>query len=347
MEDGKPTRRTVLGTLGIAVLGLGTGSGAAQQENNAVRGRIEGSGADDYDFTGGIVEFSISEGEAMVTVNGEEVEDPIGLPEEETDETSTIEIDAVSEVVEYRIVVSGVIEFGSTAGDFDELTSEPVDGDENGDDTDASQFVVRQDGECYPVTPISGDVPAREFYDWRYADPENPYVVNWGTSFSSEGTVDLQRENTSHLLLYDGPDGLSLVLIHGKFVPDGERDQLENLQGGSATFTVTELPEDGEWVVLDDRYQGQRNFDEFDISDTEATIDWTWAAGRTDGGVFRGLTDEDPVEIDPEFNESAALFGEFYDGIVERWELLSGDRDDPERTELALDEPIIIEAGDC
>jgi len=193
------------------------------------------------------------------------------------------------------------------------------------------QFVVEQGDQCVPVVPLSGDVPVEERYGWAVE----------GADFSATGLVDLQRPDTSILFLYDGPSGLSLVVVHEKY-GDGT-------DGGSATFEFAGLPSDGEWVVRDDYYDGESNFDQWTRDGTEATVDWTWADSRTDGGAFRGLgTDPDlEIRIDPSYNDEAALSGEYYDGELTDWEVLSESADGPTRTALALDEPVVVRRGTC
>jgi hypothetical protein len=200
---------------------------------------------------------------------------------------------------------------------------------------DANQYVVEQGDRCVPVTPISGDETVAEFYDYR-----TPNTDPSGDAYSSYGTTDLQRPETSICFLYDGPDGLSLVVVH-----DALRD---GTGGGAATFDLRfENPHRGSWVVGDDDYDAPSNYDTWERTDDGWRIDWTWAEGRSDGGVYRPLGDEFAVTIDPAFNEDATLHGEYYEGDVTDWELLTGDRSDPERVSLALDRPLVIRTGSC
>ncbi|WP_208288697.1 hypothetical protein [Halobacterium sp. R2-5] len=192
-------------------------------------------------------------------------------------------------------------------------------------------FALEQGDRCVPVTPLSGDAPVEELYDWNTDDSD----------FSAAGLTELQRPDTSILFLYDGPNGLSLVLVHDEYGDETD--------GGSATFEITGLPVDGEWVVRDDYYDGESNFDRWVTGDGTAAIDWTWGASRTDGGVYRGLADQPDLElrIEPAFNDAAALDGEHYDGEITAWEVLSGSLSDPDRTSLALDEPVVLRRGAC
>jgi len=192
------------------------------------------------------------------------------------------------------------------------------------------QYVLEQAGNCQPITPLTGDVPVGELYDWGTGDQ----------LFSSAGTTDLQEPETSLLFLYRGPDGLSLVIVHDK--------REDGTPGGSATMTFTGIPVDAEWVVQDDKYDGSSNYDRWEVGDTTATVDWTWDEGRTDGGALRGLAVDDlELRIEPAFGEDAALYGQYYDGEITDWVALSGTLDDPDRRALALDEPVTIRTGSC
>ena len=198
-----------------------------------------------------------------------------------------------------------------------------------------SKYVIAQGGRCVPLAALSGDEPAAAFYDYRtpYSDPAAP-------TYSSYGTRDLQRPETSQLFLYDGPEGLNLVVIH-----DALNDRTS---GGAVTFEFENLA-GGEWVVGDDRYDAPSNYDRF--SETASgdgwRVDWTWTTGRSDGGVYGPLGEEFAVTIRPAFNRAAALYGDHYEGEVTDWLALSGDRRDPKRIPLAMDEPLTIRTGTC
>jgi hypothetical protein len=206
--------------------------------------------------------------------------------------------------------------------------------------------VLRQGDRCVELDPLVGDAPVEDLYDYtyptdRFAGPPG----SQGNTFSSAGTTDLQRDRTSLLFPYDGPGGLSLVVVHGKL--DGEFDV-----GGTVTFSFAGLPDDGAWIVRDDYYlkdgePAPSNFDRWRIDDDPQVVDWAYRGGRTDGGAFRGLGSEFEVRIEPAFNDAAALAGEFDFGPVEAWEALSGDREDPERIPLRLDRPVTITVGNC
>ncbi|WP_254279405.1 hypothetical protein [Haloarcula marina] len=177
---------------------------------------------------------------------------------------------------------------------------------------------------CGQVTPVTGDESALRFYDYRNPFPDNPSVNTTGSAYGSEGTTDLQRANTSLAFLYADTNGtatraddtLSVVFVHGN---EGNA----NSTGGAASFAISGLPENGTWTVRDDQYRAPGNNDRWATNGSEARVDWTWQDGATDGGVYTGLGDEFTVTVDPAFNERAALFGRYYDGRVDRWQLLS------------------------
>lgn len=219
---------------------------------------------------------------------------------------------------------------------------------------DDRSYAVLQGDRCLPVAPLEGDRPVEEFYEYTYPQGsfEGPPGAS-GNSYSSEGTVDLQRERTSVLFLYEGPEGVSLVFVHGRVDEEElERPAGESEAGGTISFGLRGLPADGEWVVIDDSYtvdgeQHPSNYDRWDLEGESDLFHWAYRGGRTDGAVFRGLSERPDVTLAPAFNEAAGLADEFDLGTVERWELLSGDVEDPERRELELDEPIRIAAGPC
>ncbi|WP_276261294.1 hypothetical protein [Haloglomus litoreum] len=211
-------------------------------------------------------------------------------------------------------------------------------------------FVLAQGDRCVTLRPLRGDRPVEAFYDYQL--PSDRYEGfgasdDGGPYFSSRGTTALQRVDTSLLFLYEGPDGLSLVLVHGK-ADESDRG------GGSATFTFEGLPADGEWVVRDDLYfdqeTGERassNYDRWRLGETTAQVSWTWAATGTDGGAFRGLDEETALTIDPAFNDDAERLSTNYTGTVTDWQALSARDGGVRRYSLRLDRPILLLAGTC
>jgi hypothetical protein len=210
-----------------------------------------------------------------------------------------------------------------------------------------SKVVIEQDGKCIPLEPLSYEgLPVEQFYDYRTPDTQPSSF-----KYASFGTRQLQRKNTSIMFLYEGPKGLSLVVIHDKLDSTGS--------GGAATFRLTGLPAKGKWVVKDDSYDGSTNRDTFDHSinrdwegkkSATSVINWTWQGGRSDGAVYRGLSDEFKFKVHPAFNKNAALSstGEGpYEGKVKKWEVLSGNVNNPTRTELKMQKPVTIKSGSC
>jgi hypothetical protein len=212
-----------------------------------------------------------------------------------------------------------------------------------------SRYILVQGDTCVPIRPMGLQVPVTTFYDYqlprkRISDA-NGASVGDTAEYASAGTISLQRAQTSLLFLYQEPQGLSLVVVHGS---------VRNSDAGAVTFRISGLPKDGDWIVKDDFYRNpdtgnkaSTNYDRWDVDGTDHRIDWTWGSGGTDGGVFRGLGEDFEVVIDPAFNEDAALYNRHYEGRVTDWELLSGSSDDPERISLSMDEPIRITTGSC
>lgn len=200
-------------------------------------------------------------------------------------------------------------------------------------------YAVVQGDDCTEIAPLTGNESVKSFYDYRTPFPDNPYTNQTGKSYSSKGTVLLQRPDASRLFLYRSGDGtLSLVFLHGSV--DNASD------GGSATFTIAGLPEDGSWAVKDDEYDNVTSFDNWGETDGVYRVDWTWDEGKTDGGAYAGLGEEFEITIDPAFNTEAELYGEYYNGTVRYWEALSGNREDPERVPLTA-QPVTIRSGGC
>lgn len=198
-------------------------------------------------------------------------------------------------------------------------------------------YVVEQGDQCVPVAPVTqGSSTAEEFYGYS----------GYSSRYSSQATEQYQADDTSILMLYEGPDGLSLVIVHDKW----HQTQSEGTRGGTASFEVSNLPADGEWVAEDDNYAGQS--DQFDHGETESELHWVWNDGRTDGAVYTGLGSSFAVEIDPRFNDEARLepSTRFEDGTVTDWQLVTATEGGEgfERVSLgSLSEPVTIRPGSC
>jgi hypothetical protein len=208
-----------------------------------------------------------------------------------------------------------------------------------------AQFSIEQDGKCIPIEPLSmSGLPVEEFYDYRTPDTDPSSY-----KYASFGTENLQRKNTSILFLYEGPKGLSLVMIH---------DKIDAGAGGAVTFRMTNLPVKGKFIIKDDSYDASTNRDTFDYSkhrnwngkeSASANISWTWQRGRADGAVYRNLGNDFKITINPQFNENAVLAGEGgpYNGKIKNWEVLSGNVNNPTRTKLNMNKPVTITSKGC
>jgi len=253
----------------------------------------------------------------------------------------------------------------------------------NTSEGDQETYYVVQDDQTVEVTPIAGDEPVEEFYDYRHpfrddGDRDHP---RWGRSFSSEGTTEYQADDTSILMLYDGPDGLSLVAVHDRFHENDE----DGTPGGSVSWELSGLPDDGEWAVIDDDYgwltdeadkdalhyfdadhtDGAAGNDGEPASGVDAQLSWVWRNSRTDGMAYRLPKNEFSVTIDPAFNGDSyhrygddrrsadgpdnPSFGEQYNGTIDDWQVIvpTDDGEDFERVSLeSLSEPITVEPAE-
>jgi len=220
---------------------------------------------------------------------------------------------------------------------------------------DENTYRIVQGDQEFTVEPIQGAVPVEEFYDYRYPyqSREDP---SWGRSFSSEGTVPYQQDSASILMLYEGPNGVSLVAVHDKYHEEREN----GTAGSSVSWELTGLPEDGEWAVIDDDYDWRNETVEKDDihqldadhragaagndgeppEGVDARLSWVWTNGRTDGMAYRGVGGEDvSITIDPAFNENSyhrygdrrrpdeepdePEAGPEYNGTIDDWQVIS------------------------
>ncbi len=217
----------------------------------------------------------------------------------------------------------------------------------------AESIVLEQGDRCVELEPLTGSQPVEDLYDYTYPkDRLGGPPGSQGEVQSSVGTTDLQRERTSILFLYDGPQGLSLVVVHGMLENEGSPGPDE--KGGTVTFTMSGLPSGGSWIVRDDYYYDpqegpETNWarDNWNVDGEPQVVDWAYYGHRTDGGAFRGLGSSFEVTIDPAFNDQATLAADVDYGPLEAWEALSGDREGPERFPLRLDRPVTIRTGQC
>ncbi|WP_049911678.1 PGF-pre-PGF domain-containing protein [Natrinema limicola] len=206
-------------------------------------------------------------------------------------------------------------------------------------------YVVEQGEFCQPIEPLSSDETIDSFYEYRSHETHPDDVERL---YSSYGTTHLQRDDTSTLFLYEGPNGLSLGMVHDRLGGESE--------GALVTLEAAGLPHESEWVVKDDNYTGETRMDEYERGDGWASASWAYRDGRTDGGALRGgLDGEFAVTVHPRFNEDAAFAGSDLpvsgipeEGGIEEWDVLSGSAESPDRTSLpSLDEPVTIRTGTC
>lgn len=197
----------------------------------------------------------------------------------------------------------------------------------------ADSYVVEQGEQCEVIDSLSGEETAAELYDYRSHNTHDSEYA-----YSSHGTPQLQENDVSSIFLYEGPDGLSLVLIHDRL--DG------GTGGGAAEVGIIGFPAESEWTVKDDDI----GYDDiWNHGDVWSDIAWFWETDRTDGGAVTGLGEEFEVTIDPAFNEQQSTYDlAEVDGSVEEIHVLSGDLDQPDRIPMeSLEEPLVIRSGTC
>lgn len=167
--------------------------------------------------------------------------------------------------------------------------------------------VVEQGDERYEVTPLSNGERIEDFYSYRrFGHPH------------SHTTTDIERSDVSELFLWEGPEGLSLVVLHDDRYDSG---------GGQVTFEFAGLPDDGGWAVRDDNPGNDTYYG-------RSRVFWQWGSSHTDGAAYRDVSGAE-VTVTPDFD-----FG------IDSWQLLSGDAADPERIELDMSQEVTIRAGE-
>lgn len=207
--------------------------------------------------------------------------------------------------------------------------------DASDDENDRSYQLVHgyDEDQVIPVEPLAGEDPVEEHYDSE--------TSSWGRSSSSLG--DYHKNDTSTLLLYEGPEGVSLVGLHDKY----HSRQTAGTTGGSLSWTMEGLPVDGEWAVLGDSsddlvYTGYGH--RTGVSDpdgeppngSDALLSWVWSTSETETVAYRGLDQNGSITIYPAVGEeSYHRYGdqrrpdeppdrpdrsEGYNGTVDSWE---------------------------
>lgn len=176
-------------------------------------------------------------------------------------------------------------------------------------------YVVQQDDTVHTVRPLTSAEPITEFYG-----------RNGG--FAADTTTNVEQAYASQLFLYRGPEQISLGIIHGP-------------GGGLVSMSFTGLPEEGRWIVQDDRPEFK--------SATDEAIDWGYKPPLTDGGVFRGgLNESFEITVEADFNENAnrepETVSEGDPGEIHEWQFLTGSVSAPDRITLDMSRPVTISA---
>lgn len=279
---------------------------------------------------------------------------PIGMPPERDSTSTRGRVDRRTVLGLLGSASIGVGGLSGVAGASDGTRSTSTDGTQRQQrqqqQQQGTQYSVVQGEQCFSVAPLSGEESARELYDLRiperYEGDNGATDPGTGPYYESYGTRDLQQTNVSFAFLYDGPNGLSLVVVH---------DRPESEAGGAVSFTVQNVPAGSDWVVKDDLYVDpetgeEENFDVWDVDGATHTVDWTWGSAHNDGGVLRLGAEEFAVTVEPSFNDAAALWGDHYaEDPITDWQFLSfpDGRENPERTSLDLDAPVTVGSGPC
>ncbi|WP_411965367.1 hypothetical protein [Haloferax sp. YSMS24] len=212
----------------------------------------------------------------------------------------------------------------------------------HGFDTAQRVYRVKQGTREFEVDLLVGETPVRELYDLRipnyYGGDNGSTDPGEGPYYESAGLSYLLEESSTVMFLYDGPDGVSLVAVHG-----GGNSE------GNVTWRVTGIPSTAKWLVKDDLYTypdtgeiASSNNDRWDVSGSEHVVDWTWRNSQTDGGVIGYLDGEFSITIDPAYNEAATLYGEYYEGDIISWQVLTGSWNSLTRESLNLTDPVTI-----
>ena len=177
--------------------------------------------------------------------------------------------------------------------------------------SDRRKYVIQQDGDFLEVEALHHE-------DFGNRTVEDFYGYNDGDVASANTPNDMEEEDASQLFFYEGPEQISLVILH-----DAPRDEEDDPDGGGVRFEFSYLPQSGSWVVKDD--SGETNYDREDVN-------WNWAPCCTDGGVYGGgFEDAFWIEINPEFRDG-----------IEEWVTVDGSEDNLTRNPLQLDQPIAI-----
>lgn len=147
------------------------------------------------------------------------------------------------------------------------------------------------------VEPLSTGETVEDFYGYY-----------GGNGHSATVPPAIVEDDVTTMFLFEGPKGLSLVVINDDWSTPGGVE--------TAALSFDGLPADGSWIVQDDYHDRRDHFGQEEAH-------WSWDGRRTDGGAYRALTGLVNVTID-------ADLGEAMDG----WHFVSGEATDPDRVEL-------------
>lgn len=176
-------------------------------------------------------------------------------------------------------------------------------------------------GQTYRI--IQGEtaysVEALDSADFDGATVEEFYGYGDGDGASANTPNGMEASDVSQMFFYEGPEATSLVILH---------DEPDDGDGGLVTFEFDTLPDEGKWVVPDDR--GDKY--------SRTTASWRWYACCTDGGVYKGgFSGAFWIDIDPTFE-----FGINSEEFAEPWVVVDGSGSELDRIGLDPTKPITI-----
>lgn len=198
----------------------------------------------------------------------------------------------------------------------------------------SNDYAVEQGQNCFELTPETNETQSVEDF-YGYTTSSDGEAVN----YSANTPIGLENMNneTSTLFLYEGSDGLSLVVLHGGVNDTG---------GGAATMEFVGLPEEGEWVVKDD--PTNLSVEVWDrITLQGQAVDWGWRDQWTDGGAFQGgLDGQFSIEINASFGEDAAV-SPVTPGNVTQWRAITVENDSLQTISLDTNRSVTVRTGGC
>lgn len=165
-----------------------------------------------------------------------------------------------------------------------------------------TMYYLQQGNTCTPLETFGdGSTTVEEFYDYRIPELNDDGEVNYDTypehDYSSYGTQAFQESQHSRLMVYEGAEGVSLVVVN---------DELDDGNPASANMTFEMSENSLDWAVMDDDYPSGSDspYGTPDDQFEQNRVYWQWNGERTDGGALRGFESEDSLTITPELSES-------------------------------------------